>query len=262
MEKDTLRVPALKIGDHSQNMFGGIVAGWKGEGLPASDTAPKLRELNFSAAKLFLYSTATNELVADSGIVTVLQNAFRLAASHFMDDAFLAGDGGGKPQGILHHGNGALLTVNRNTANTIKYIDLCTMLAKLTPASFAKAEWVCHPSTLSALSSLIIYDGATAVDHYPLIGTGGKMTLLSRPVIITEKCGKLGSNYDLALIDFSQYGVGMRSDLTLQSNEGELFSRDTTAFRLVIRTDGMPMWSESLTLKDGVSKVSPFVALI
>ena len=262
MEKDSLRVPALEVGDHSQNVYGGISASWKAEGVAATDQSAHLREINFVASKLFLYTVATNELVADTGISGIIDSAFKSAASHFLDTAFISGVGVGSPLGILAAGNGALLTVNRNTAGTIKYLDLCAMLAKLNPQSFPQAVWLAHPTCLEKLAALIVYDAATAITAYPLIGENGAMSLLSRPVIVSEKVGKLGANYDLCLVDFSQYGVAMRQDIFLQSNEGELFSRDSTAFRLTLRVDSMPLWSEPLTLIDGVSKVSPFVALI
>jgi HK97 family phage major capsid protein len=77
--------------------------------------------------------------------------------------------------------------------------------------------------------------------------SNGQFSILTRPVIFTEKTETLGNKGDLMLCDFSQYVVGLR--------EGMRF--DTS----IQRHDGQPLWDSALTLEDGSTTVSPFVVL-
>jgi hypothetical protein len=50
---------------------------------------------------------------------------------------------------------------------------------------------------------------------------------------------------------------GMRFDTSIAPG----FKEDQVFSRIIERHDGQPLWSEALTLEDGVTTVSPFVAL-
>ena len=111
------------------------------------------------------------------------------------------------------------------------------------------------------LNRLIVFSGANPISYYQILGADGQMRIFGRPLMVTEKCGTLGSPYDLALVDFSAYAVGLRSETGVQTSQDEHFKRDLTSFRLISRIDGCPLYDTYLVLKDGVSKVSPYVAL-
>jgi HK97 family phage major capsid protein len=53
------------------------------------------------------------------------------------------------------------------------------------------------------------------------------------------------------LCDFSQYVVGLRGQMRLDTSIHVHFSTDELLARLIERHDGMPLWSEALTLQDG-----------
>ena len=89
----------------------------------------------------------------------------------------------------------------------------------------------------------------------------GKFTLLTRPLIFSEKMDPLGSQGDLLLADFSQYSVGIRKEMRLESSVHVAFQTDEIAHRCIVRVDGQPLWDEALTLEDGSTTVSPFIVL-
>lgn len=91
--------------------------------------------------------------------------------------------------------------------------------------------------------------------------SNGNLTLLTRPVLVTEHCSYLNTSGDIVLGDFSQYAIGMKPDLRFESSIHKGFQTDESAFRMISRNDGQPLWDEALTLRDGSHTVSPFVVL-
>jgi HK97 family phage major capsid protein len=63
------------------------------------------------------------------------------------------------------------------------------------------------------------------------------------------------------LCDFSQYVVGLREEMRVDLSQHLYFTTDEVAARLIERHDGQPLWADPLTLEDGSTQVSPFVAL-
>ena len=86
-------------------------------------------------------------------------------------------------------------------------------------------------------------------------------TLLGRPVFFSEKMSAIGDQGDIAFCDFSQYAIGVRSEIRFEISRDFLFQTDELASRCILRADGMPLWDEAMTLRDGVTTVSPFVTL-
>ena len=84
---------------------------------------------------------------------------------------------------------------------------------------------------------------------------------VDKAVIFTEKTEPLGSKGDILLADFSQYVIGLRSEMRFDVSIHVAFETDELLARLIERHDGQPLWDEPLTLADGVTTVSPFVVL-
>jgi HK97 family phage major capsid protein len=63
------------------------------------------------------------------------------------------------------------------------------------------------------------------------------------------------------LCDFSQYVVGLRSEMRFDMSIHVHFTTDELLARLIERHDGQPLWDKALTLEDGTTTVSPFVTL-
>jgi HK97 family phage major capsid protein len=106
------------------------------------------------------------------------------------------------------------------------------------------------------------------------VGTGGNsifvanaagpapMTLLGRPVIMTEKCSALGTRGDIVFADLSYYLIGDRMTMSAASSVDYRFGNDQTAFRLIQRVDGRPWIQSPITPQNGSSNtLTPFVEL-
>ena len=79
-----------------------------------------------------------------------------------------------------------------------------------------------------------------------------------RPEWMSDKAKAV---WDIILADFSQYAIGLRKEMRLESSIHARFSTDQTSWRMIVRIDGQPLWDEVLTLEDGTNTVSPFVTL-
>lgn len=263
MSSGSRKIPATAIGSHSSHLFGGLVATWSAESSTLPDNAPKFRSMELNASKLTCYTTTSNEWLDDGlNAEQIISETFSSGLSWFLDRAFLTGDGAGKPLGILN--SSCLVTVAKESgqaANTIEYANLTKMSARLHPASWSNSVWVIHPSAIPQLMQLSVVVGSGG-SHIPVLrDQQGAFSLLGRPVVVTEKLETLGDVGDILFADFSQYGIGMRRELRLDSSAGPRFQQDEVSWRMISRVDGQPLWPEALTPQSGSDTLSPFVTL-
>jgi HK97 family phage major capsid protein len=223
---------------------------------------PKMRLIQLHARKLGLLTAASNELISDGvGFEQQLGVAITKALEWFLDLAFLTGNGASKPLGIVEAP--CTITVNKETgqpAATITYANVSKMFARLHPGSYANSVWVANSTAIPQLLQLSIPLG-TSGSHVPVMSeSNGKFTMLTRPVIFTEKAQSLGTKGDIMLADFSQFVVGMRAEFQLAKSAHIGFETDSSAYRGVIRVDGQPKLSAPITPLHG-DTLSPFVVL-
>ena len=263
MRSNEIHLPAMSIGDHSSNLFGGFTASYTAEAGTISEHSPKTRSMELNAKKLTGLLRFSNELATDiPGGEQQIVNICGKGLSWYRDKAFLKGTGAGEPLGILNAN--CTIEVAKESgqkADTIVYENLTKMMAAMYSGSFANSVWVCHQSTIPQLLTLSVAVG-TGGDHIPVMTrANGGFEILTRPVIFTEKTEKLGDRGDIMLCDFSQYVVGLRSEMRFDMSIHVHFTTDELLARLIERHDGQPLWDSALTLEDGSTQVSPFVVL-
>ncbi len=255
--------PGMNIGSHASNLFGGFTASYTAETGTISDANPLARNVVMSLKKLTGLLKFSNELLSDlpNGGKQIV-NICGKGLAWFRDKAFLKGLGAGEPLGVLN--SPCLVTVDAQTgqlASTITYLNLCNMMARMWAGSYKNSVWICHQTTIPQLLTLTI-DVGTAGTHIPVMKeSDGKFSILTRPVIFTEKAEPLGSEGDILLADFSQYLIGLREEMRIDLSGHFYFTTDQTLCRLTERHDGRPVWDQALTLEDGSTTVSPFVTL-
>lgn len=191
------------------------------------------------------------------------------AGARDLDYAFLSGTGAGQPLGILNAA--ATIAVAKESgqaAATITYTNVRSMISRLAPEAFSSAVWLVHPSAISELLGLqvVIKDAGTAVggERVPVLSeTGsGQMSLLTRPIVISEACSVLGAAGDIILADAKEYLVGLREDITLVRDTSVGFNTDEIYLKLRLRADGTPIASAPQAPRGtGAATVSPFITL-
>ena len=176
------------------------------------------------------------------------------------DYAYLQGNGVGQPLGVV--GAPGTFTQVRAVANNFGYIDAVNMLTHFLPVK--GGVWVMSRSVMPELFTMV--DPGNNYIWHPAHGVAGAAaaapsTLLGYPVIFTEKTPTLGVTGDVLLCDFSQYLIGDRQAITLDSSIHDRFQFDQTSFRMVMRVDGQEWCKAPVLLADGATSVSPFVEL-
>ncbi|MEV7491420.1 phage major capsid protein [Streptomyces anulatus] len=264
---DSARVP-MPIIDSTTNqgsVFGGMIAYWGEEGAMLQDSNPKFGRVELDAKKLTGLSAVPNELLQDSivSFASLIETLWPQALAFSEDQAFISGNGAGKPLGFLGAKNKAAVAVTRGTASTIKYPDIVNMYARMLPSSLSSAVWICSPDALPQLLQMSLDVGTGGNSVFVVNASAAMpMSIFGRPLIISEKAGQLGARGDLAFVDLAYYLIGDRQTMTADSSTDYQFGSDKTTFRIIQRVDGRPWLQSAITPANGsANKLSPFVEL-
>src|SRR5262249_55514492 len=128
---------------------------------------------------------------------------------------------------------------------------LAKMFARLHPSCFANSIWVANSTTIPQLLQLTITVGSGGSLVPVLTESNGQFRILTRPVVFTEKVPALSSKGDISLVDFSQYVIGLRREMTLDKSIHVGWQNDTSGYRSIVRVDGQGKWAAPFTPKNG-----------
>lgn len=252
-----ITMPAFHQG--AKGVYGGVEVQWIGEGDTKPETGFKLKEVTLEPHEVAGHVVVTDKLLRNwTSASPFIRNLLSQAMTAAEDLAFLNGDGKGKPNGVSG-GTGAL-TVNRQAANEINYLDAVNMLAKLLPGSVGSAVWVATHSALPQITTMQDPNG----NYIFIQGDATKgipSTLAGIPIRFTGKTSPLGQMGDLQLLDLSYYLIKDGSGPFIAASEHVHFKQNKTVIKCFWNVDGKPWVDEPLTLEDGVTKVSPYVVL-
>jgi len=252
-----ITIPAFHQG--ANGIWGGVEVKWTEEGGEIGETDGSLEDVSMEPHEVSALTVVTDKLLrnweAANAFLTFLLRGAMMAAE---DLVFIKGNGVGKPIGVIN-GDGAI-AVNRDTANTIKYIDIANMLAKLPPESQSNAMWIANQSAMPQLMTL-----QDAAGNYIFIRgdatRGIPDTLAGIPIRFTGKTYPLGSKGDLVLVDLQYYLIKDGSGPFIRASEHVYFKQNKTVIKAFWNVDGKGWVNEPLTLEDGSTQVSPYVVL-
>jgi len=248
------------------NQFGanGIYADmnmtWIGEGGTKADNTPAFTYVELEPKELGGSTIITDQLLRNADAMsTWLATMYNMLVTGKTEYAFLRGTGVGEPRGII--GCAAEKTVTRNTASSVLFADVRSMLASLPADSWGKAVWVANQSVLPQLINLV--DGAgNTLFMVGDITKGVPASLFGLPIVFTGKTPVLGTKGDLMLCDFSYYLIKDGSGPYIATSEHVYFTTNRTVIKCFTMVDGRPWPTSTLTLEDGTTTVSPFVVLV
>lgn len=246
--------------------FGGVQAYWEGEGDTANAKKPKFRQMDLKLNKLIGLMYATDELLQDAAAFdSVARQAFADEVNFMVEESIVEGNGAGKPLGFTQ--GGSLVTVSKETgqaAQTLIAENIIKMWSRCWGRSRQNAVWLINQDIEPQLFTMSIDVGTGGVPIYqPANGLSGQpfSTLLGRPVVPVEHAATIGTVNDIMLVDLSQYLMidkgGAKQDVSMHVR----FIYDESAYRIVYRCDGQPIWNTPLTPKNGSNTLSPFVTL-
>lgn len=264
---ESLRVPFPTVDEttHVGSVFGGLTGRWQPEGTSADEDSVKFGVVVLEAGRLEIYCEVPDTLVNDSAISfdAYLAGKIPEALAFYEDRAFLKGSGSGQPLGALNAS--AMIGVDKQAnqaADTIVWQNVVKMYSRMLPSSLGRAVWVVSPDTFPELATMALSVGTGGAAVWLPDGTGApQMTLLGRPVVVTEKAEKLGDAGDINFIDFGYYLVGDRQAMSSTSSEHFKFSSSKIAYKVIERVDGRPWINSEITPENGGATLSPYVQL-
>jgi HK97 family phage major capsid protein len=262
---ESLRVPFPTVDEttHVGSVFGGLVGRWQPEGTASTADSAKFGVVVLEAGRLEIYCEVPDTLVNDSAISfdAYLAGKVPEALAFYEDRAFLKGTGVGEPLGALNAS--AMVQVVKQTnqsAATIVWENVVKMYSRMLPSSLMRAVWVVSPDTFPELATMALSVGTGGAAVWLPDGAGvPQMTLLGRPVVVTEKAQVLGTAGDINFIDFGYYLIGDRQAISASSSEHFKFSSSKIAYKVIERVDGRPWIQSAITPENGGPTLSPYV---
>ena len=252
--------------DVSTSVFGGIQMYWAAEGATVAASKPRFREMKLDLEKMMGFCYCTDEMLQDAAFLTgFVGNGFILAADRLLTESVIAGDGVGKPLGLLN--SGAMVIVDKETsqaAGTFQGANAIKMQARAMPKGRERLVWLMHPDLEEQLPYLSIQSGEAAKFLWnPEGGLGNFDTqrVLNKPVLFEDSCPALGSKGDVMLVDPMQYILLSKGTAKQDWSIHVEFLTDQNCFRMVFRCNGAPKVNKPLKIKNSAKTRSPFVAL-
>ena len=242
----------------------GIQANWAGEGTQFSATKLVTNQDSVALHKLYCFSLATEELLADQSLLNSrLTRGAAQAISWKASDAIFYGTGAGQPLGFFN--SGALVSVGAEsgqTADTIVTANVAKMYSRMLGDSLKRSIWVGNSDIIPQLMVMTIAN--QPVWTPPGVGLqnapGG--ALMGRPVMLTEHSKTLGDKGDLMLIDpKGYYALTKRGGLKFSTSIHLYFDYDIEAFRWTFRIGGQPFLTSPVSPANGSNTKSHFVSL-
>lgn len=279
---NAIKIPAIdQTSRVDGSRWGGVRAFWMNEADALTASKAKFRLLELVTKKLGALYYATDELVADAAALgALIVQAFGEEIGFKLDDAFINGDGAGKPQGIMN--SPALVTINKEagqSASTVVWQNVLKMWFRLWLKSRPNAVWFINQDVEQQLFQMYnntnqyasVVKGvapdqgpdATVKPIYTPVGYLQQPTamLMNRPVIPIEQCASLTNLGDIILCDPTQYVYIDKGAPQTAASMHVRFLNDEMTYRTIYRVDGQGWWHSALTPFQGSNTVSPFVTL-
>lgn len=222
--------------------FAGVSFAWTEEGGEKGATEPDFGLVELIAHELSGYTEVTNSLLDDSviNLVNFLTRIFRSAWYWQTDKAFLTGQGGKQPLGILE--DPTVTTVNRQTASNVEVADILKMEGKLPAVFDTNSVWFISKQARANLRGQTVSSSSKELvlrESFKDISDGYNMTILGRPALLADgKCSALGTAGDVILGDWRHYYVGFSQDFAMDSSKHYRFRNNRTSLRCSGRVDG------------------------
>jgi HK97 family phage major capsid protein len=253
-EENIMRVLGTKIttsGLHKINIVATKpAASWIEEGGALSFGDATFEQLYLDAYKLHVAIKVTDELLYDNAfnLENYIITQFGKALANAEEDAFLNGDGKGKPTGIFDEVGGGTIA---NTVSSISGDDIVNLIYSLKRPYRKNAVFIMSDKTLALLRTL--KDSTGVYIWQPNYQDSEPDRLLGYKVYTSA----YAPTDAVAFGDFSYYNIGDRGNRSFKELTELLAGNDMTGFVAKERVDGKLVLPEAVQiLKVGTSKTT------
>ena len=251
-EENIMRGLATKIttsGEHKINIAGTKpAAAWIEEGGALTFGDATFDQKIMDAHKLHVAIKVTEELLYDAafnleGYITTM---FGRAIANAEEDAFLNGDGSGKPYGLFHETKGGNVSVTLS-GTTIATDDILDLIYSLKRPYRKKACFILNDSTLAAIRKLKDKNGAYI--WQPSYQAGEPDRIAGYTARTSAFCNGLEAGKPaMAFGDFSYYNIGDRGTRSFQELRELFAGNGMIGYVAKERVDGLLILPEAVQI--------------
>lgn len=229
-------------GDHKINIAAtNPAAAWIEEGGQLTFGEATFKQVLLDAHKLHVAIKVTEELLYDSAfnLEDYILEQFGKALANAEEDAFLNGDGTGKPTGIFHETNGG---THLTEVTAFKSDDIINLIHALKRPYRKNAAFIMNDKLIATVRKL--KDGNGAYMWQPSYQVGEPDTLLGYPVYTSA----FSPEGKIAFGDFSYYNIGDRGTRSFKQLTELFAGNGMIGFVAKERVDGKLILPEAVQI--------------
>ncbi|MCC8089896.1 MAG: phage major capsid protein [Oscillospiraceae bacterium] len=224
-------------------------ASWVEESAAIPETTDTFGQLTIGAHKLAALIKVSEELLNDSAfdLESYFRTEFARRIADAEEEAFLIGDGDGKPYGILDDAEGADVGVTAASETDIASDEIITLYYSLRAPYRKHGVWLMNDSTISAIRKLKDKKGQymwqTSLREF------AQDKLLGKPVYTSISVPNIAAgNKVIAFGDLSYYWIGDRTGISFKRLNELYAATGQVGFLSTKRVDGRLILPEAVQL--------------
>ena len=221
-------------------------ASWVDEEGTIPDSDDTFGQITIGAHKVATMIKVSDELLQDSvfNIESYIAAEFARRIGAAEEEAFITGNGTGKPTGLLHATNGAGIGVTTN-GNTPTADEIFDLIHSIKSVYRKKAVFLLNDSTLKTLRKL--KDGQDQYLWQPGLKEGQPDTLLNYRLVTSPFMPEIDSGNKVILFgDFKSYWIADRQGRSFQRLNELYAATGQVGFRATQRVDGRLVLAEAM----------------
>ena len=222
-------------------------AAWVDEEGAYSESDDAFAQITLGAYKLGTMMKVSDELLNDSvfDLENYLSGEFARRIGNAEEDAFINGDGVGKPTGILAAKGGGEIGVTTSSGTAFTADDLINLYHSLLTPYRKKAVWLMNDSTVQFIRKLKDSNGQYL--WQPSLVAGTPNTILGCPVMVSRYMPEIGAgNKAVAFGDFSYFWIADRQGRSFMRLNELFAAHGQVGFRGSQRVDGKLILPEAI----------------
>ena len=221
-------------------------ASWVDEEATIPDSDDVFGQISIGAHKVATMIKVSDELLQDSvfNIESYIAAEFARRIGAAEEEAFITGNGTGKPTGLLHATNGAGIGVTTN-GNTPTADEIFDLIHSIKSVYRKKAVFLLNDSTLKALRKL--KDGQGQYLWQPGLKEGQPDMLLNYRIATSPFMPEIAAGNKVILFgDFKSYWIADRQGRSFQRLNELYAATGQVGFRATQRVDGRLVLAEAM----------------
>ena len=225
------------------------IASWVDEegAVPESDDA--FTQVSIGAYKLATMIKVSQELIQDNvfNLESYIAKEFARRIGAAEEEAFLNGNGVGRPIGIFNDTGGGEIGVTASTQSLIKIDEILDLFYSLKSPYRKKASFIMNDATVKEIRKL--KDGNGQYIWQPSLTAGEPDTILNRPVKTSSYVPTIGAgSKSIAFGDFNYYWVADRQGRIFQRLNELYAETGQIGFKASQRVDGKLILPEAIKI--------------